>query len=256
METDARTSAIVSASRGYNSPEDKNDETVDNKFSAASFWLRRLRKIIYDKATLNSDADKDLKKYGFQVRKFVKNFRENLTKKEIKIWKNKIRRTESDVRELKKKHSQNTLNDDTDEEVTITTNAKAPDNLEQDDDMTKVNKVDINYDNEAFVVSKEDALNPSIRDMFDIKAYKDVCSNLPPAPTDLDVEIEEKLQKLKVFNKVWLDEVQTVEEVLDSGNIGFEQLTLCEIRVLDCPLIINLPVISLLGVPKKFPFWS
>ena len=81
LETDARTSAIVSASRGYNSPEDKNDETIDNKFSAASFRLRRLRKIIYDKATLNSDADKDLKKYSLKVRKFVKNFRENLTKK-------------------------------------------------------------------------------------------------------------------------------------------------------------------------------
>ena len=86
-----------------------------------------------------------------------------------------------------------------------------------------MNNVDINFDNEALVVRKEEALNPSVRDMFDIKAYEDVCSNLPPAPTDLDVKIEEQLQNLRVFNKIWLDEGKTVE-VLDNVTVRFDQL--------------------------------
>ena len=67
-----------------------------------------------------------------------------------------------------------------------------------------------------------------MHELFDnTKVYEEACENLPEVPIDpshraLDVEIEDKLSKLKLFNYVTTD-----EEVLKDVTERFENLK-CE----------------------------
>ena len=84
----------------YDCPEDttEDDKNKVHRMSVAAFQLRKLRKQIYDSANLNDKVKKDLKRYRFQVGCFVKEFKENLTSREIRIWRKKVKTTESDIR--------------------------------------------------------------------------------------------------------------------------------------------------------------
>ena len=67
---------------------------------------------------------------------------------------------------------------------------------------------------------KENILSSSVSEIFDnTKAYEEACENLRaapigPSPTALDVEIEEKLSKLKLLNEACFNDGTTDYEVL------------------------------------------
>ena len=80
------------------------------------------------------------------------------------------------------------------------------------------------FNNEALANIEENIQNPSVDKIFaNVKTYELACETLPEPPTDLDVEIEEKLLKLKYFNKK-LNKGKTVEDILDNVNERFEML--------------------------------
>ena len=79
----------------------------------------------------------------------------------------------------------------------------------------------------------ENLHSTSIHEVFDnTKVYEERCENLPevlidPSPTPLDVEIEDKLSKLKLFNEAFFDDITTDEEVLENVTERVENLK-CE----------------------------
>ena len=72
------------------------------EFEEAAFQLRKARKIIYNKLSVNENVQKEIQRYRFQVNQFVQKFKTQLKSDEIKIWKNKIRRTETDIKDKAK----------------------------------------------------------------------------------------------------------------------------------------------------------
>ena len=69
------------------------------EFEEAAFQLRKSRKMIYNKLSENENVQKEIQKYRFQVNQFVRKFKAQLRSDEIKIWKNKTKRTETDVKD-------------------------------------------------------------------------------------------------------------------------------------------------------------
>ena len=63
--------------------------------SAATFQLRKLRKLLYEKMgtnpTVNDGLTRDFIGYQNQVGEFINSFKKHLTNKEISICRNKVR---------------------------------------------------------------------------------------------------------------------------------------------------------------------
>ena len=213
--------------------------------SAATFQLRKRRKEIYEKMkvnpAVNTGLTKDFIGYQNQVGKFINGFKKHLTNKEISIWRNKVRQTESDVRHfqeeneiLKLKTSASHLREVSSEAKTFVKN-KIPqenDDLIQFEDWQETESRSVaqdpmsesSFNNEALANIEENIQNPSVDKIFaNVKTYELACETLPEPPTDLDVEIEEKLLKLKHFNKK-LNKGKIVGEILDNVNERFEML--------------------------------
>ena len=95
----------VKTSRNANEKVRRN---TPPEMSTATFQLRKRRKEIYEKMkvnpTVNAGLTKDFIGYQNQVGEFINGFKKHLTNKEISIWRNKVRQTESDVRHFQEEN--------------------------------------------------------------------------------------------------------------------------------------------------------
>ena len=62
---------------------------------------------------MNYDVKEDLEIYNDKVKKFDDQFKTNLTKQEIALWKEKVKKTKIDVVKAVKSHSQEVSNNNT-----------------------------------------------------------------------------------------------------------------------------------------------
>ena len=76
--------------------------------SAATFQLRKLRKLLYEKMgtnpTVNDGLTRDFIGYKNQVGELNNDFKKHFTNKVISIRRNKVRQTESDVRHFQEEN--------------------------------------------------------------------------------------------------------------------------------------------------------
>ena len=188
------------------------DESVKAEFDEATFQLRKARKIIYIRIGLMENVEKEIQGYRFQVETFVKKFKPQLNSNEVKIWKNKIKRTEVDaiksttcVEELKEVRDLNGLNFENTDVKT------SKDCVKKSKEAFALN--DINVEEVGIHEAPErDVLVPAVREVFDAATVQEAfVQSLPRVPVDdpfddenrADEEIEKRLKKLKTFNKVW-----------------------------------------------------
>ena len=166
------------------------------EFGEAAFQLRKSRKIIYNKLSVNENVQKEIQRYRFQVNLFVQKFKTQLKSDEIKIWKNKIRRTETDVKDKAKAFWS------FEEAFARLAQAQAKDRTQE--------------------APEREVLIPTVKEVLDETSDEEtLVQNLPSVPADdqiddknkVDEEIEDRLNKLKFFNKVWNSGIDSNEEV-------------------------------------------
>ena len=166
------------------------------EFCQCTFELRSLRKRIYE----NHNVFSDIQEYEFEVENFVEKFRKILGKREAGIWKKKLKDTI--------KYAEGILG------------FSMSDNVEEssEGDERSSKSTIITQGQLGNPVSEEtfDAIPPvpEVQEVFDpAKSQESMIENIPnePAATEeffvgqssVDLDIENRLLKLKLFRKTW-----------------------------------------------------
>ena len=210
-----------------------NDSGNDDKIEKEREKLWKARQCVYDGIKNNNYVSWSVKIFRAKLKKFLKKFQNQITEDEKEFWKERLSITTSAVKTSNQKiqHLESS-------KVKI----KVDDNLissslgeEVCDDMDKVKDVektifeDLNQVKDQFEEDTNDE-NILCQNLFDnVRNYEDKCNRLPlpPSdylPTDLDMEIEDKLLKLKFFNRLWLSDGTTVEETREDVDIRFDAI--------------------------------
>ena len=182
--------------------EFENEEwSKQNEFYQNAFELRSLRKRIYEGANVFFD----IQEYEFEVESFLEKYQKILGKREVDIWKKKVRDTVKFAEGILGFSMSNASADE----------VKAKDDIH-----------DIKNTSMSVVLTQEKVKNPVSEETFDVispvpevqevfdpaKCQESLIENLPEVPVTkffdapssaVDLDIEDRLLKLKFFRKTW-----------------------------------------------------
>jgi hypothetical protein len=155
--------------------------------------LRSLRWSIFHQMSRQEKVEEQIQEYHVKVKKFLRSYKTNLSKIEVKIWKSKLRNTKMAVKNYEA----------TSEIVDV------KEDLEEDKDAKVLNEVKTRVNNEDTKLQ----IAPQVQKSFDaVDSQESLVGHLPDVPVDensidecnpVDEEIEEKLLRLKFFRKTW-----------------------------------------------------
>ena len=175
--------------------EFENEEwSKQNEFYQYAFELRSLRKRIYEGANIFFD----IQEYEFEVESFLEKYQKILGKREVGIWKRKVK----DTIKFAEGILGYSMSDAVEESNEI---------VENDSESIVITQVKLeNPPEETFQVT---SLVPEVQEVFEAAQYQEsLMENLPNVPdTDeffvcqnsVDLDIETRLLKLKFFRKTW-----------------------------------------------------
>ena len=238
---------------------EKEEWSKLEKFNQYSYQLRALRKKIYKEKWVDGYNDHilfdDIQEYECQVKNFLEKFKKILGRREVCIWKKKLKDTlrfsegilgfTMDYEELEavevESHKKN--HEETFESIAKST----PERLE-------MNVAEEPLEMKSFV--------PEVHDIFEAAKFQEsLVENLPDAPVTeffdnqssaVDVEIEARLMKLKFFRKAWCtepsDQTEPEEEILPQVVKTSEPKRKSDV-------IIDVPILSTKEETEKFNDW-
>ena len=175
--------------------EFENEEwSSQEEFYQYAFELRSLRKRIYEGANIFFD----IQEYEFEVESFLEKYQKILGKREVGIWKRKVK----DTIKFAEGILGYSMSDAVEESNEI---------VENDSESIVITQVKLeNPPEETFQVT---SLVPDVQEVFEAAQYQEsLVENLPNVPdTDeffvcqnsVDLDIEARLLKLKFFRRTW-----------------------------------------------------